>query len=306
MIRPELLDEAIGELPASTVDIGAIVVRHERRKALRRAGAVLLGTGALAVTVVAGMGALRPPPGVVAPTTEPALTSASPSPVPESAEAKAARVQAAWLRATTRVLPAARWRAGHHGSHEKPSRGDYFDSVAGPTAPAMFTRTNNVNGRPAIDPQGNPLDPSLWPTSDALYHTFGIVKLGANEGRFNFRTLWRASPNYMPSSRCLTGSDGVMTCSDDYNCASHAVCERSEGPNGEVIVVTRESQRFKEFKLPYMGMWVWVRSADGTRTIEMSIENRAGGDLGPAPATTELALTQEQVLQILFEPGLMI
>ena len=111
----------------------------------------------------------------------------------------------------------------------------------------------------------------------------------------------------MPTnSACSTKSDGVLTCGDDLSCFQQAVCERSDGPNGEVIFVTRQTEQLPEYRLPYKMLWVWVRSADGTRTIEMTIENRAGSDGGPEPATTELALTQEQIISILLEPGIMI
>ncbi len=296
-MKPELFDDAIGEFSASTIDLGAIVARQERKRAVRRASVVLLAAvTTLAFSVVAGLSLqTRPEPGrsPVA-----AGSMSSPPAVAEGPEAKAARVQAAWLRATAKVLPNATWRAGHDGSLEEPSRGDYYDQIGGPTPPPMFTRTNDVSG--------SRLDPAQWPTSDRLYHTFGIVKVGANEGRITVRTKWRASPDHRANSTCSTGPDGVMTCGDDFYCIDQAVCERSTGPHGEAIFTARETQQFKEYKLPYKSLWVWVRSADGTRTVEMTIENRAGGDHGPGPATTELALTEEQMLRILLEPGLMI
>lgn len=308
MLRPELFDEAIGELPASTVDVGAIVARQERNKAVRRGSVALLGATAtvvaLAFSVVAGLGQKAQPrtgQSAVGPWLAP-----SSAPVAESAEAKAVRVQAAWLRATASVLPQATWRAGHDGSFETPSRADHFDEVATSQPPPMFTRTNDASGSPILDENGRPLDPAKGPIDDHLYHAFGIVKVGTNEGRFTVRTLWRASPNHRPNSACSTGSGGVMTCSDDFTCINRAVCEQSAGPNGEVIRIVRETEQFPEYKLPYKSLWVWVRSADGTRTIEMTIENRAGGDRGPGPATAELALTQEQILRILLEPGFMI
>jgi hypothetical protein len=307
MIKTEQFDNAIGDFPPSTIDVGAIVARQERKRTVRRRGSALFGVAmlVLAISVVAGLGLKAPPdPGLTAQTSGP--VSPSPSLVAEAPAAKAERVQAAWLRAVEAVLPQATWRAGHDGSHEKPSRGDYFDQVAGPKPPPMFTRTNDVNGRPLVDSQGNLLDVSQWPIGEYLYHTFGIVKVGSVGGRFTVRTEWRGGPGYQPYSRCSTGTDAVMTCSDDFFCVKEAECERSTGPNGEAVFTVLETQQLEDYRLPYKSLLVWIRSADGTRTIEMSITNRAGGDLGPAPDTTELALTKEQILRILLEPGLMI
>jgi hypothetical protein len=274
----QLFDDMIGTPPPSTVDLKAIIERQHRLRRIRRATTTLAGTLTLGLVLVAGLSltrakhAIDPPPQI-----EPSVSAA---PTAESADAKAARVSAAWLRATAKVIPGAKWKAGHDGSLESPSRGDYYDTTATLTPPALSTKTNDHDG-----------SPGSWITSDRLYYTFALVQVGGVEGKLHLRT-------------CVVAAPGTRAyCPAEGDCLG--VCEQRTGPHGELIKISRSSENVDGYRLPFVQLTVWVRSPDGQSTAEIYLDNVLGPD-GSKQTTSKMPLTEDQMIAILLEPGLMI
>ncbi len=300
-MRKELFDEAVGVPPLSTVDLAAVMARQDRLRRTRRGAAAVTGAVAvaLAVAVVLGLPAqLRadraPEPAIPSPSVS-ALVPPSPSGTPvASGEEKAARVEAAWQRVLPRVLPGARWRAGR----DDPAGPRTYDKTFKAVPPPLSTQTNADE----LDPVRRKVP---WHTSIANYRTFGVVRFGGVESQLFFETQWRAVIERDPAY-CAPAPDGVFTCRSDTMCEPPTKCRQLNGPNGELILIRNRSERLQGLRLPLVSRWVWVRSADGTRVASLDQVNRVGTDGGPEPTTTRLALTEQQMIDILLEPGLMI
>jgi hypothetical protein len=286
-MKRELFDEVIGTPPPSTVDVQRVMARQRRLSVVRHGGAALAGIAALAMILSVAVTLNHPK--------EQATGPVSAAPPEETAEQKAVRVQHAWSLAVAKVLPNAQWRAGHDGSRETPSRGDYYDATPGPVPPSLLTQTN-------VGHDGSEV---AWHISDSFYRTFGTVKVNGIESKFEISTAVRARRPGIYGS-CSVTSAGIFACSNDDKCSLGQTCRQQVGPHGEAIVIRREQTHLAEFDLPVVDLAVEVRSADGTQSVEFFIENRTGTDRGPAPESTDLALTDTQIVDILLEPGLMI
>lgn len=130
------------------------------------------------------------------------------------------------------------------------------------------------------------------------------MKVNGIEGDLFFHTGLRTAPNY--SVKCTTGNDGKLECPKQDSCSAESQCHSSTGPNGEVFLIKRHSVEIDGFNHPLITLTVTMRSADGTRTAELSTENRPGTDAAPGPIGTALPVTEEQMIEILLEPGLLI
>lgn len=300
-MRKELFDEAVGVPPLSTVDLAAVMARQDRLRRNRRGAAAVTGAVAVAVAVAVVLGLpaqLRadraPEPAIPSPSVSAPVSPSPSGPPGEPAEVKAARVEAAWQRVLPRVLPGARWRAGH----DDPAGPRIYDKTFKAAPPPLSTQTNSDE----LDFTRRNVP---WHTSIAAYHTFGVVRFGGVESDLFFDTRWRTVLE-RDSGNCATAPDGVYTCRLDTLCEPPTTCRQLTGPNGELIVIRNRSERIEGVRLPLVNRSVLVRSADGTRTVSLDQGNEVGGDGDDSPKTTRLALTEQQMIDILLEPGLMI
>jgi hypothetical protein len=258
----QIFEDLVGTPPPSTVDIKRIVER-ERRAQRTRWVSVLAGVAIVAVTASATF-LLQPEPSKVDIAEKPSA-AVTPTLALEGRAAVEARVNAAWMAATARELPGAKWSTTD-------------DHTLRPAAPAL----KKIEG---------------------AYYTHGDITFNGHSGRFSFSAaelhvrakILECQQQKIPA--CIVQRP-------QPECLPPVECSSIPGPNGTTFYLERSVGTVAGSVAPLVVLTATiVNDADG-RAAVFSIANQKVWDVTPN-MSTELALTFAELLAVLHEPGLL-
>ncbi|TQM83044.1 hypothetical protein FHX81_5457 [Saccharothrix saharensis] len=291
-----LFDDAIGEVPPSTVDVDAVIVRGRRAVRLRRVAnpavaagvAVVALTGAVAYTLTGGSGGAAPVGGSSGTT-----SAVSPSPTtPAGSKVSTPSV----ITVDDKVPP--------------PQCGGRLESAAEAAARLTLAATNAVKAqRPDLDLSANPAGdyPAGTPHGPLDFHqvnpTDPTAELSICDTAATFEA-WATTTAADGTGNIFflmspTWYDGLGPMCDYPGLGTRLSCVAETGPKGEEVI-----KQTADMGNGITMNQVLVHRTDGTRLLVQSENVDTTGKSGNASTTPQPPLTLDQLVAISVDPAL--
>jgi len=269
----QLFDDAIGEVPPSTVDVDAVVARGRRADRMRRVASPVLATvaavavvlGGVAVVVLSGDDAGLGPAGPAS-TTRPAPTTSAPGCSGETTETTGARLTGALTGVVSGLLP-----------------------------PGGALTKNPDASDPAGRPVG-PLETVYWNDQGADTPTGCPEGSGYYLARASVRTAAGTGSVLVMVDRSADEADSaaIFECDDpDVVTPDRTSCHSKTTPEGDKVVATglRASAGSRTNRVD-------VLRTDGTFVVVEASNMATDGKYPGPPDSTAIPFTTEQLEQI--------
>jgi hypothetical protein len=295
----QLFDDAIGEVPPSTVDVDAAIVRGRRAARLHRVAnpavaagvAVVVLTGAVAYTLTSGDGASTPFGG------SPVTTSAgSPSPTTPQQPPGSKVSTPSVVTVDDKVPP--------------PECDGRLESAAEAAARLTLATTAAVRAqRPDLELSRNPAGdyPAGTPHGPLDYYQVNPTNPGAELSICDTAATFEASASTTTADGIgnvfvltqPTWHDGLGPVCDFPGLGTRLSCVAQTGPRGEEIV--KQTADMGDGITMHQ---VLVHREDGTRILVQAENIGTSGKIGGAPTASQPPLTLDQLVAIGVDPAL--
>ncbi|XVV02640.1 hypothetical protein ACQPW3_35600 [Actinosynnema sp. CA-248983] len=298
----QLFDDAIGEVPPSTVDVDAVMVRGRRAVRLRRVAnpavaaglAVVVLTGAVAYTLTSGDNGGTPVGGP--PSTTSTVPPSSTTPQPPSSttleQPPGSKIATPGTITVDDKVPPRQCKGR-------------LESVAEAAARLTLATTNAVKAqRPDLTLSANPAGSPHGPLG---YHQVGRedpnVELSICDTRATFEALAKTTTadgtgNIFVLMHPTWQADLGPMC--DYpGLGTRTSCATETGPRGEEII-----KQTADMGDGITMNQVLVHRKDGTRILVQSENIGTSGKIGGAPTASKPPLTLDQLTAIGVDPAL--
>lgn len=295
----QLFDDAIGEVPPSTVDVDAVIARGRRAARLRRVAnpavaagvAVVVLTGAVAYTLTSGDGGGTPvggPPGTT--------TTASPSSTTQHQPAGSKVGTPSVDTVDVKVPP--------------PQCGGRLEPAAEAAARLTQATTDAVKAqRPDLELSANPAGdyPAGTPHGPLDYHQLNPTDPGVEVSICDTNATfeaWATTTTADGSGNIFvlmepTWHDGLGPLCDYPGLGIRIFCVTETGPRGEEII-----KQTADMGGGITMHQVLVHREDGTRVLVQAENVGTSGKSGNAPTASKPPLTLDQLVAIGVDPEL--